>query len=128
MVMRVELPILAGHCLMATDMIESMGHELLVGNDVTINTEPDTRAETDRLYAALSEGGTEGSGMADMFWGAHRGSCLDRFGARWMFNCTSPAPSRTPTGDGDRRRCVAGRGRRSRRTMGTTLQHPGVPG
>ena len=90
MVMHVELPILAGHCLMATDMIASMGHELRVGNNVTINLEPDTRAETDRLYAALSERGTEGSGMADMFWGAYWGSCLDRFGVRWMFNCYEP--------------------------------------
>ena len=28
--------------------------------------------------------------MADMFWGADWGSCLDRFGVRWMFNCYEP--------------------------------------
>ena len=72
---------------MATDMLESMGHELKIGNNTTINLEPDTREETDRLYAALSEGGSEASGMMDMFWGAYWGCCLDRFGIRWMFNC-----------------------------------------
>src|SRR5579875_3256418 len=35
----VELPILAGHVLMGTDMLESMGHQLKVGNNVTINLE-----------------------------------------------------------------------------------------
>jgi PhnB protein len=91
-VMHVELPILGGHVIMATDMLESMGHELRIGNNVTLNLEPDTRAETDRLYAALSEGGSECSGMQDMFWGAYWGTCLDRFGVRWMFNCGEPAP------------------------------------
>jgi PhnB protein len=85
LVMHVELPILGGHVLMATDMIESMGHELRVGNNVTINLEPDTRA--DRLYEALSSGGSENSGMQDMIWGSYWGSCLDRFGVRWMFSC-----------------------------------------
>lgn len=43
MVMHVELPILGGHVIMATDMVESMGHELRIGNNTTINLEPDTR-------------------------------------------------------------------------------------
>ena len=93
MVLHVELPIIGGHLLMATDMIESMGHQLRVGNNVTINLEPDTREETDRLYDALSAGGSEGSGMQEMFWGSYWGSCLDRFGVRWMFNFPmTPAP------------------------------------
>ena len=56
-VLHVELPILAGHVLMGTDMLESMGHLLKVGNNTTLNLEPDTREEAERLYAALSEGG-----------------------------------------------------------------------
>ncbi len=56
LVAHVELPILAGHVLMGTDMLESMGHELKVGNNVTICLEPDTRAETDRLYACAQRG------------------------------------------------------------------------
>jgi PhnB protein len=91
MVAHVELPILAGHVLMGTDMLESMGHELKVGNNVTICLEPDTRAESDRLYAALSEGGSESTGMQQMPW-AYWGCSLDRFGIRWMFNCYEPAP------------------------------------
>jgi PhnB protein len=91
LVAHVELPILAGHVLMGTDMLESMGHELKVGNNTTINLEPDTRAETDRFYAALSDGGSESTGMQQMPW-AYWGCSLDRFGIRWMFNCYEPAP------------------------------------
>ncbi len=91
LVAHIELPILAGHVLMGTDMLASMGHELRVGNNVTVNLEPDTWAETDRLYAALSEGGSESTGLRQMPW-AYWGCTLDRFGVRWMFNCYEPAP------------------------------------
>jgi PhnB protein len=87
----IELPILAGHVLMGTDMLESAGHKLQVGNNVTINLEPDTRSETDRLYGALSDGGSESTGMSNMPWG-YWGCTLDRYGIRWMFNCYESAP------------------------------------
>jgi PhnB protein len=86
MVMHVELPILGGHVIMATDMLASMGHELRLGNNTTINLEPDSREETQRLFDALSEGSSDCAPLADMFWGATWGTCLDRFGVRWMFN------------------------------------------
>ena len=57
LVMHIELPILAGHVLMGTDAPESMGFTLTQGNTVTINLEPDTRKETDKLFAALGAGG-----------------------------------------------------------------------
>lgn len=89
-VSHIELPILAGHVLMGTDMLESMGHHRTVGNNVTINLEPDSVDETDRLYRALSEGGSESTGMQHMPWG-YWGCTLDRFGIRWMFNCPDDA-------------------------------------
>ena len=85
-IMHIELPITAGHVLMGTDMLESMGHELRIGNNTTINLEPDTREETERLFAALSEGADDVGPLMDMPWGALWGTCLDRFGVRWMFN------------------------------------------
>ena len=84
-VMHVTLPILGGTQLMATDMLESLGHKLIEGNNVTINLEPDSKEETDRLFNALSEGGSQTAPMRDEFWG-YWGSCKDRFGIRWMFN------------------------------------------
>jgi PhnB protein len=85
LVAHIELPILAGHVLMGTDMLESMG-KLQIGNNITINLDTDTRAEADRLYAALSEGGTDSTGMMQVPWG-YWGCSLDRYGIRWMFNC-----------------------------------------
>jgi len=85
-VLHVELPILDGHVIMATDMLASMGQELRVGNNTTLNLEPDTRAEAERLYAALSEGASDATGLNHMPWGSYWGTCLDRFGVRWMFN------------------------------------------
>lgn len=84
-VMHVALPILGGTKLMATDTLESMGHKLIEGNNVTINLEPDSREETDRLFNALSDGGSEIAPMRDEFWG-YWGCCKDKFGIRWMFN------------------------------------------
>ena len=89
LVAHIELPILADHVLMGTDMIESMGQELRIGNNVTVHLEPDTRAETDRLFGQLSDGGSETVGMQEMPWG-YWGCALDRFGVRWMFTCTEP--------------------------------------
>ncbi|HZD66787.1 MAG TPA: VOC family protein [Acidimicrobiales bacterium] len=86
LVLHAELPILAGHVLMATDMLGSMGHETRIGNNTTLCLDVDSRQEADRLYGALSEGGSEGSPMADMPWGAYWGVILDRYGIRWMVN------------------------------------------
>jgi PhnB protein len=89
MIMHVELPTLGDHVLMGTDALESMGHSLVFGNNATINLEPDTREETDRLFAGLSDGGEVTMPLTEMFWGGYFGSLTDRFGVQWMFNCSS---------------------------------------
>lgn len=88
LVMHMELPILGGHVLMGTDASESMGFKVNFGNNIYINLEPDTRAETERLFTALSSGGKIEMHLQDMFWGGYFGSCADKFGVQWMFNCT----------------------------------------
>ena len=87
LVMHVELPITGGHLLMGTDAPESMGFNVRFGNNVHINLEPDTREETERLFRGLSAGGKVEMELQEMFWGAYFGSCTDKFGVRWMFNC-----------------------------------------
>ena len=90
-VMHVCLPILAGIQIMGTDALESMGQHCKIGNNTTISLEPDTREETERLFKMLSDGGSDIAPLADQFWGALWGCCLDRFGIRWMFNFPKPA-------------------------------------
>ena len=84
-VMHVALPIVGGTEIMGTDMLESMGHKLIVGNNTTISLQLDSKAEADKYYSLLSEGGSEKAPMRVEFWG-YWGCCLDRFGIRWMFN------------------------------------------
>ena len=86
LVLHIELPIVGGHILMATDAPESMGFKVSPGNNIHINLEPDSREETKRLFDALSEGGTITMALQDMFWGAYFGGCTDKYGINWMFN------------------------------------------
>jgi PhnB protein len=88
LVVHVALPILGNHVLMGTDAPESMGFWVTIGNNVYINLQPDTRAETKRLFCALSEGGKVEMELQDMFWGDYYGTCTDKYGIRWMFTCS----------------------------------------
>lgn len=90
LVMHVGLSITGGHLLMGSDVPSAMGGDGLVkGNNVNICLMPDTRTEADRLFAALSEGGSVEMAMADMFWGDYFGSLTDRFGIQWMITVQS---------------------------------------
>ena len=89
LVLHVALPTLGEHVLMGTDAPESMGFTVVQGNNAYINLEPDTRAETERLFNALAVGGKVEMALADMFWGAYFGSLTDKFGIHWMVNCES---------------------------------------
>tara|TARA_R110001632_G_scaffold124459_1_gene237419 strand:- start:19 stop:357 length:339 start_codon:yes stop_codon:yes gene_type:complete len=87
LIMHVELRILGVHSLMGTDAPESMGFNINFGNNSYINLQPDTRKETKKLFDALSEGGKVTQELQEMFWGDYYGSCTDKFGVQWMFNC-----------------------------------------
>jgi PhnB protein len=86
--MHAELPIVAGHVLMATDMLRSMGHETRIGNNTTLCLDVDSREEADRLYGALSEGGSEGSPMADRSWAPTGASSSTATASAGRFNHT----------------------------------------
>ena len=84
-IMNIQLPITYGHVLMATDALESMGHKVNPGNNVTISLDLDSKAEAERIYGLLLTNSPENSGpIAPMPWGAMWGSCQDQFGIRWM--------------------------------------------
>jgi PhnB protein len=90
LVLHVGLPILGGHLLMGSDVPSSMGGDgLIKGNNTYISLHPDTRAEADRIFAALSEGGKVEMGMSEEFWGDYFGSLKDRFGVQWMISTQS---------------------------------------
>lgn len=86
LVFNVQLPIIGGHILVGNDAPESMGN-LIKGNNIDICLDLDTKAEVDKFFNALSEGGTPEMQPQDMFFGAYFGGCIDKFGINWMFNC-----------------------------------------
>ena len=89
-IMNVQLPIMNGHIIMATDFLESMGHKLIVGNNTTISLDFDSKEEAQRVYDLLAVGSEQFSPMADMPWGAFWGSALDQYGVRWMLSYEYP--------------------------------------
>ena len=84
-IMHVALPIVGGTEIMGTDMLESMGHHVVIGNNTTISLQLDSKDEADKYYTALAMNGSDKAPMRDEFWG-YWGCCLDQFGIRWMFN------------------------------------------
>jgi PhnB protein len=86
MVMNISLPILGGHVIIGNDAPASMGQRIQ-GNNVSMNLEADTRAETDRLFAALKEGGTVEYAPTEMPWAGYWGSPIDRIGNERMLTC-----------------------------------------
>jgi PhnB protein len=79
-----------GTCIMASDTHPIMHKNPLVnGNNYQIALEPDTKEEADRLFEALSEGGSDAMPLQDMWWGSYHGSCTDKFAVRWMFDMST---------------------------------------
>lgn len=85
-IMHVGLPIGEDSVLMASDTLESLGQELVQGNNVYISVQPPSKEEADRIFAALSDGGQVEMPIADQMWGDYFGSLRDRFGVLWMVN------------------------------------------
>ena len=88
-IVNITLPILNGHLLMGSDIPEAMGMPLTQGNTVQIVLDPDTRGEADRLFVGLAAGGRVEDPMQEMFWGDYYGALTDKYGVRWIVNCTS---------------------------------------
>jgi PhnB protein len=76
----------------------AVGDELLMGSDamggmytppagfnVTLGFEDAT--ESERVFAALAEGGSVRMPIQETFWAHRFGMLVDRFGTPWMINC-----------------------------------------
>jgi PhnB protein len=89
-IMHISLPIGEDNVLMATDTLQSLGQQLVQGNNIYISVDPSTKEEADKIFNALSEGGEIEMPIADQAWGDYYGSFKDKFGVRWMVNYTYP--------------------------------------
>ncbi|MBS1597009.1 MAG: VOC family protein [Bacteroidetes bacterium] len=85
-IMHIALPLGNGNVLMATDILESMGQKLNVGNNFSLTINPQSEAEAEKYFNSLSVGGTVVMPLEKAFWGAYFGMVTDRFGIQWMVN------------------------------------------
>lgn len=85
-IMHIALPIGGGDVLMGTDALESMGHKLTVGNNMSLTITAESKEDADRFYKGLSAGGKNLMPMADQFWGAYFGMVTDKFDIHWMIS------------------------------------------
>ena len=72
--------------LMGSDTREDCGPKFVVGNNISLSISIDNKAEADKLFAALSNGGKVFMPMDEMFWGEYFGILTDKFGVSWMIN------------------------------------------
>src|SRR5882757_5170942 len=54
--MHIALPIGKGNVLMGTDALESQGHKLEMGNNISLSLSPDSEEEAKKLFDGLSAG------------------------------------------------------------------------
>ncbi len=93
--MHISLPVGTDDMIMASDVLESRGQKLVVGNNVAIMISPDSKDEADRVFKALSAGGKVEMAIANQPWGDYYGGLIDKFGfAGW-----STMPTRNPSDD-----------------------------
>ncbi len=85
-IMRIVLPI-GGSSLIGNDVPAQMGPVNEQENRSKIAVYADSRAEAERLFAGLSEGGAVEFPMGDGPWGSYFGAFRDKFGIEWTVEC-----------------------------------------
>ncbi len=69
--------------LMGTDVLEGMV-PVKAGTNTSISINVDSKAEADRIFNGLSEGGNIVMPMEDVFWGDYYGMFTDKYEIQWM--------------------------------------------
>jgi PhnB protein len=83
------------HARMQVDDTVLMGGDAPPGRyeapkGITVTITVEQPAEADRIFAALSEGGTVTMPIQETFWAQRFGMFTDRYGTPWMINCEKP--------------------------------------
>ena len=82
--MHVSLPISDEVVLMGSDSGGEWAPETIIGNNISLSLNADSREHADQLFNGLSKNGNVIMPMADAFWGSYYGMCTDQFGINWM--------------------------------------------
>lgn len=81
----ISLP-LGDTMLMASDVPASQAGSHVVGSNCYISLTPDSAEEAERVFNGLAAGGTVEMALQRTEWAEKYGSCVDKFGVRWMVN------------------------------------------
>ena len=86
---------LVAHARFTTDSFTIMGSDASGGRynkpqGYAVNISVDTPAEADRIFAALSEGGSVGMPIGETFFAKRFGMATDKYGTHWMVICEKP--------------------------------------
>jgi PhnB protein len=84
----IALPLGPNNILMGTDVVESMGKGLTPGTNFYLSLTVESGDEADRLFDALAAGGEVEMPLSRTEWAEKYGSCVDRYGVRWMVDYT----------------------------------------
>lgn len=85
-IMHVSLPINKQFMLFGSDTGGGCAPEVVVGNNISLSLQIDSKEEADKVFSALSAGGTVTMPMEVTFWNAYFGMFTDKFGINWMIN------------------------------------------
>ncbi|WP_316765488.1 VOC family protein [Pedobacter frigiditerrae] len=71
--------------LMGTDVPSNM-EQVKSGTNLSLCISVDSRADADRIFAGLAEGGHIQMPLQDMFWGDYYGMLTDKYEVQWMIS------------------------------------------
>lgn len=96
-VAHIALPLAEGTNLMGSDVVGPEAESFVVGSNNYTYLETDTAEEADRVFSALSVGGAVEMPLMATEWAEKYGSCVDRFGVRWMVSYTGAVEFEMPS-------------------------------
>lgn len=85
-IMHIALPINNNVMLMGTDALESQGHKVSNGTTISLAITPDSKEDGERIFKALSAGGSVEMPYDKAPWGAWFAMFNDKYGIKWMVN------------------------------------------
>lgn len=72
--------------LLASDFF--MGESLVNGNTVSLTLNFINEEELSSVFKKLAEGGKVTMELSETFWAKRYGELVDKFGIKWLFNCS----------------------------------------
>jgi PhnB protein len=90
-IMHISLPISGESVLMGSDVPSFMGTVNEAENRSKISIAADSKEEAEKLYKALTAGGTVEMPIQDSPWGSYFGMFRDKYGIEWMVSFDAKA-------------------------------------